>query len=361
MPLPQFERKNPLDQVKRIVAVASGKGGVGKSTMAVNLALGLKEFGLKVGVLDADVYGPSLFQMLPEERAGKEEEGYLIPGISNGIKVVSLGFFDTHSHANLVRAPIANGVIENFIHKVWWGELDYLIIDFPPGTGDVQLSLLQQAVISGAVVVTTPSQLSVIDVRKSIEMFHVMNVPVLGVVENMSYVEGEERVYPFGKDGGEVLAKEFELPLIGRVPITPAVNHCSDAGKNLFATFPDDPAAMALRSIVHQVNLLMIQQEKEAFSPKSYQIVDGGLDLVWPDGSQNFFDGQSLEYNCPCAQCDLLRLEGRRQVAQARLVGVDPIGRYGVKFTFDGGCSKGMYTWALLRNGGGQSGGRGGE
>lgn len=227
MPLTVFQEKRP----KKILGIAAGKGGVGKSTVTVNLARAFKDMGLKVGILDADVYGPSIRKMLPETVLPVQKGERLFPGEAEGIKVISLAHFNKLNEALIVRAPIACKIVIEFLDLVDWGDLDYLLIDFPPGTGDIQLTLSQKAKISGVVMVTTPQEVAVMDVQKAIQMFDVVQVPILGVIENMSFIEvGKEKLFPFGKGGGAKLAKDNDLPLLGTVPIREAISLNSDKG-----------------------------------------------------------------------------------------------------------------------------------
>src|ERR1700733_7400327 len=210
MPLPILQQNTlPRPRYKKAIAIAAGKGGVGKSTVTVNLALALKQKGYRVGVLDADVYGPSLRRMLPEDKLPQQIGERFIPAQSMGIQVISLAYFRRENEAAAVRAPIANAIVTQFIEQVEWEELDYLLVDFPPGTGDIQLTLGQKASLSGAILVTTPQEVALLDVRKAMHLFHQLHIPILGVLENMSYYYNSaigEKVYLFGKDGGRRLA-----------------------------------------------------------------------------------------------------------------------------------------------------------
>ncbi len=241
MPLPMYGKtssKKGLNSIKCTLAVASGKGGVGKSTVAVNLALALKALNFRVGLLDTDIYGPSVRKMLPEDKMPGQIGERMSPAMSQGIHLMSMAYFRQENEAAVIRAPIANSVIAQFVHQVNWGELDYLIVDFPPGTGDVQLTLCQQANIAGAVMVTTPQEIALMDVRKSMHLFNQVKIPVLGVIENMCglSIEGSGQVvYPFGKGGGEKLAREAGVPFLGAVPLDPVLCQKSDSGQSIFA------------------------------------------------------------------------------------------------------------------------------
>ncbi len=222
-------------QVKNIIAVAAGKGGVGKSTVSTNLALALQRFGARVGMLDADIYGPSLPLMLgpPERASGASPEGRLQPALHRGLAVMSIGFFVEREGAVVWRGPMVHKLLQQFLEDVEWGELDYLIVDLPPGTGDAQLSLAQLVPISGALLVTTPQEVALIDVEKAAAMLRKVEVPLLGVVENMS-----EYVCPacghhdhiFDAGGGKRLAASLGIPLFGGLPIDPRIRHGGDSG-----------------------------------------------------------------------------------------------------------------------------------
>ena len=250
-----------LPLVRNVIAVASGKGGVGKSTTAVNLALALHDAGASVGILDADVYGPSLPLLLgvndrpmSEEQNGKKK---IIPLESHGMRVMSMGFFITESSPVIWRGPMVHGLIKQFLGDVDWGALDYLVIDLPPGTGDAALTLTQQAPISGAVIVTTPNDLSVIDARKGLTMFEKVDVPVLGIVENMAYFIPpdlpDKKYWIFGKDGGKRVADELGVDFLGEVPIDPRVAEGGDQGRPILVHAPDSPVSIAFRELAGDV------------------------------------------------------------------------------------------------------------
>ena len=247
-----------LDGVKYRIAVASGKGGVGKSTVSTNLALALSALGHTVGLLDADIYGPSQQMMLgitgrPEIDATDEK---IMPMERHGVKTMSLGLITDADTPVIWRGPMVMKAIDQFLTDVKWGTLDFLIIDLPPGTGDAQLTLTQKAGLTGAVVVTTPQDVALIDARKGLAMFRKVNVPVLGIVENMSYYicrHCGEREEIFGHGGGHRTADMLGVPFLGEVPIDPKVVVGGDSGEPIVAAHPDSPAAMAFRELARQV------------------------------------------------------------------------------------------------------------
>ncbi len=247
-----------MKTVKNIIAVASGKGGVGKSTVALNLALALSRTGAKVGLLDADIYGPSIPLMLGMKNAAMQvEDKKLQPPESNGIKVVSFGFFAEQEHqAAIYRGPIISGIVKQFLVDTLWTDLDYLIVDLPPGTGDIPLTLAQTIPITGILVVTTPQDVASSVASKAIGMFDKLNVPMLGVVENMSYFECSkcnEKHYIFGKGGAEKISKKHNMPFLGSIPLNSGIMEGSDLGKPVMITHPDSPSAEAFTAAAKNV------------------------------------------------------------------------------------------------------------
>ena len=253
----QMPERHAIPGIKNLVAVASGKGGVGKTTVAVNVALALAKLGYKVGLLDADVYGPNVPIMLgstAEPTATAQQR--IIPVVAQGVKMISMGLLNPGDKPVIWRGPMLHGVITQFLRSVEWGELDYLIIDLPPGTGDVQLTLIQTVAVTGAVVVTTPSAVALADVRKAIEMFRQVSVEVLGVVENMSTFVCPHCGKPvdiFGHGEGAKTAIEYGVPVLGEIEIDPRIRLGGDSGKPVAAQGEAAPAAQSLYRVAKAV------------------------------------------------------------------------------------------------------------
>lgn len=239
------------NSIRFAIAVASGKGGVGKSTVAVNLAVALSQQGLKVGLMDADIYGPNVPTMMGVKSLPEAQGPKLKPAEAFGVKIISIGFLVPPGQPLIWRGPMLHGAIRQFVQDVDWGELDFLVIDLPPGTGDAQLSLAQTLPLTGGVIVTLPQKVSLEDALRGLEMFRTMDVEVLGVIENMSFLElpDGQKMDVFGEGGGEVLAKDTGVPYLGAIPIDPAVRQGGDEGVPITISSPDSPAARALSGI----------------------------------------------------------------------------------------------------------------
>ncbi len=251
------EGQSSIPGVKRIIAVASGKGGVGKSTVASNLAVALAATGAKVGLCDCDLYGPSIAMMFgSHERPMANEQEEIIPIEAHGLKLMSMGFLLEDRSPVIVRGPMATRYTQQFLRQVAWGELDYLILDLPPGTGDIQLTIVQTVAVDGALVVTTPQEVALIDARKAVSMFAKVNVPILGLIENMAWFECEHgtRYAIFGEGGGVREAEEIGVPLIAQIPIEPPVREGGDQGTPIALTPPDaSPASSAFHQAARAV------------------------------------------------------------------------------------------------------------
>jgi ATP-binding protein involved in chromosome partitioning len=241
--------------IRNAVAVASGKGGVGKTTVAVNIAVALARAGARVGLLDADIYGPNVPTMMGVDHMPAPRENKMVPAEAYGVRVMSIAFLVKPGQPLIWRGPMLHSAIRQFIADVDWGELDYLIVDLPPGTGDAALSLSQSLPLTGALIVTLPQQVSLDDARRGLEMFRTMDVAILGVVENMSYLElpNGERMDVFGEGGGRRLAEQAQVPYLGGVPMDPHVRVGGDGGIPIVLSHPDSPAGSALRAIAEQV------------------------------------------------------------------------------------------------------------
>jgi ATP-binding protein involved in chromosome partitioning len=247
--------KKPIPGVKHIVAVASGKGGVGKSTVSTNLAIALSKQGLQVGLMDADIYGPSLPTMMNVN--GKpmyNKDKKIMPLDAYGVRCMSMGFLVPEKEAIIWRGPMVMGAVRQFLHDVHWGELDVLIIDLPPGTGDAQLTMIQTVPLSGALIVTTPQKVAVVDAERAISMFRSLEVPILGLIENMAWMELPDGTitHPFGSGGGVAIADEYGVPLLAQVPFDARI--CEGGDKGIPAATQDDGPAIAFTQVAQAVH-----------------------------------------------------------------------------------------------------------
>lgn len=285
MPLPIFQEKashnHPLSKIKYIIGIAAGKGGVGKSSVSVNLAMALQMLGHSVGIMDTDIYGPSIRKMLPEDRLPLQKDSIIHPALSKGLKIISMAYFRRDREATAVRAPIANGMIAQFIKNIEWGPLDFLLVDFPPGTGDVQLTVSQQAHLMGAIMVTTPQEVALLDVRKAMSLFEYVKIPIIGIVENMSYYqesESSQPIYLFGSGGGERLANESGVPFLGHIPLDPLLCSAADKGKTIFEmdSTKQRSSTQAFISLAEQLSeqLLLLKIENQGI---------GTFEMLWKE------------------------------------------------------------------------------
>ena len=269
-----------LANVKNIVAVASGKGGVGKSTTAANLALALSREGARVGILDADIYGPSQGVMfgIPEGTRPKiKDQKWFVPIESHGIEVMSMAFLTDDNTPMVWRGPMVSGALLQLITQTAWNDLDYLVIDMPPGTGDIQLTLAQKVPVAGAVIVTTPQDLALLDAKKGVEMFRKVNIPVLGVVENMAVhicSNCGHAEHLFGEGGGEKLAAQYDVELLASLPLSIVIREQADGGKPTVIADPESPIAMVYQELARHVGARIVLQEAQAQAMPNITISD---------------------------------------------------------------------------------------
>jgi Mrp family chromosome partitioning ATPase/DUF971 family protein len=338
---------NTLAEVEAIVAVSSAKGGVGKSTVAVNLARALTAEGLSVGVLDADLYGPSfptLFNIHRPEIYG--EEGRIVPLDIEGMKVMSFGFLLGDSPA-VLRGPLVSTYVNQLLTQTDWGRLDYLIIDMPPGTGDIQLTITQRAQLAGAVIVTTPHTLSLVDVAKGILMFEKVDVPVLGVVENMSFFvcdNCQKKHHIFGA-GAHTLTERFGLPTLAEIPLLTGLASPSTPGAAAFEE--------AMRELAGNLHRAIGKRRIETARPVATKR-NGYLHVQWPDGTENDVPGFVLRASCGCAQCvneftGEPILDAQSVPPDIEIQEMEPLGNYALSITWSDGHSSGIYSWELIR------------
>ncbi len=360
--VPAARRGTAVPGVRHLIAVASGKGGVGKSTTAVNLALGLQAIGLKTGILDADIYGPSQPkllgvsgrpQMSPAKRL-KPMEGY-------GIKVMSMGFLVDESQPIVWRGPMVVSALTQMLREVDWGtaddELDVLVIDMPPGTGDVQLSIAQNVPLSGAIIVSTPQDLALLDARKGLAMFRQVHVPILGIIENMSFFlcpKCGERSEIFGHGGARDEAARLDVPFLGGVPLHMDIRETSDSGRPITATSPDSLHAGIFRDLAAKVWAGMHTAAGQRIEPPKLDVSPTGdtLAVTFDDGATYKLSAELLRVMSPSAEVQGHSPDQRVTVAKKRNVKIkalEPVGNYAVRIVFDDGHSTGLYAWSYLR------------
>jgi Mrp family chromosome partitioning ATPase/DUF971 family protein len=340
-----------LVDVKSIIAISSCKGGVGKSTVSASIAKELSQRGFKVGLLDADIFGPSiptLFNLQAQHLyASPKGNNMLLPVTVDGIKVVSFGFLAGDQPA-VMRGPMVSNYINQLLHKVEWGDLDYLFIDFPPGTGDIQLTITQTVQLDGAVIVTTPQALSLVDVGKGILMFDKVNVPVLGVIENMSYFicDGcDKEHYIFAQGGAKKLEEKFGLPTLAQLPLSP---------KDFSITFDQK---IENKAVSEAVNKLMMAIGKSCLTQGSKPTAtfdEKSITLKWVNGEIVTIDNLKLRANCRCAHCvnemtgeQILKKESIKKDIQAEQVNI--VGNYALQVAWDDDHDTGLYSYSLIR------------
>jgi ATP-binding protein involved in chromosome partitioning len=347
----------PLPGVRHIIAVASGKGGVGKSTVAVNLACALGRMGGAVGLLDADIYGPSAPLMLGSSAAPQPgAESKIRPVEQHGVRVISMGFFLNDKTPVIWRGPLAMSATKQFLRGVEWGQLEWLVVDLPPGTGDIALTLAQEVPLSGGVVVTTPQDVALADVRRGVAMLEQVRTPVIGIVENMSgYVCGACGAHEdiFGDRSREDLEQILGAPVLAEVPLVEDVCRLGDAGTPIVIAKPDHPVSQIFADLAVRVQEAL-RGARDAGEPEPTAIgrsADGSsLRVAWSDGHESEYPLGYLRGWCPCAECQ--GHEGRRRFVHApdvALVSWEPVGRYALCFEWEGGHRTGIYSYAYLR------------
>src|SRR5262245_32194758 len=348
----------PVAGIKHMIAVASGKGGVGKSTTAVNLALGLQAIGLKTGILDADIYGPSQPRLLG--LAGRPQVAHgntLRPMQAFGLEAMSMGFLVEEGTPIIWRGPMVVSALTQMLRDVAWGELDALVIDMPPGTGDVQLTMAQQVPLSGAIIVSTPQDLALIDARKGLNMFRRVDVPVLGIIENMSYFlcpKCGERSDIFGHGGAKVEAEKLGIPFLGGVPLHMDIRATSDAGQPIVASSPDSPHARIYRDIATRAWSELQDSSAARLEPPKLEIGAGGAELGVAFGGAKPFtlSAEMLRVMSPSAEVQGHSPSQRVTVGKKRNVRIKelkPVGNYAVRIVFDDGHDTGLYAWSYLQ------------
>jgi ATP-binding protein involved in chromosome partitioning len=344
--------------IKHMIAVASGKGGVGKSTTAVNLALGFQAIGLSAGILDADIYGPSQPRLLglsgrPQVAGGKT----LLPMEAYGLKAMSMGFLVDEGTPIIWRGPMVVSALTQMLRDVAWGELDVLVIDMPPGTGDVQLTMAQQVPLSGAIIVSTPQDLALIDARKGLNMFRKVDVPVLGIIENMSTFicpKCGERSDIFGHGGAEREAEKLGIPFLGGVPLDMDIRVKSDEGRPIVATAPDGPHAQVYRDIAARAWAELKGGSEDRIKSPKLEIGAGGAELIVAfEGAKPFtLSAEMLRVMSPSAEVQGHSPDQRVTVPRKRNVKIRelrPVGNYAVRIVFADGHDTGLYAWSYLQ------------
>lgn len=357
--------------VNHVIVVGSGKGGVGKSTSSVNLAMALKKLGHNVGLLDADIYGPSVPTMMgknfprgADAMQPEMKEGQIVPFDMHGVKIISLGLLIGKDQPTVWRAPMATKMIQQFITGVHWGELDYLIVDLPPGTGDIQLTISQQSNITGAIVVTTPQQVAVDIARKGLLMFKHVGVPILGLIETMSgFACGDCGAVTsiFGEGGAKKLANEDSVPLLGQIPVDAALVRACDEGEPIVLRDPKSPSSQAYMQAAAKIVATIEAQtgmEKDvaplAVEPMPQSDGAHKLAVYWSDGMKYVYEAKALRFACPCAVC-VDEFTGERRITESSIaadVALEkalPVGRYGINLVWSDRHSTGIYTYRYLR------------
>ncbi len=352
-----------IPTIQNVIPVASGKGGVGKSTVSVNLAIALSKQGFRVGLMDGDIYGPSLPALMGARQAPVPEGEKIVPSVCYGIKLISMGFFIPKERAVIWRGPMLAKTIHQFLGSVAWGELDYLIIDLPPGTGDVQLSLCQTIALTGAVIVSTPQDLAFDVAEKAILMFQQLHVPILGLIENMSgYVCSKcgHQDAVFGKGGVEQHAASEKIPYLGSIPLSTEIRTTSDQGCPIVEGKPNSAGAKPFLEIAQRVVAEVKAQSEAKIGARQLEPQEitepskSEVRILWKDGHESLYRNFDLRLACTCAQCVDEVTGARRLTADAIRLDVHPhsikrVGNYALQFMWSDGHSTGLYSFDYLR------------
>ena len=357
------EQKDKLiPQVANIIPIASGKGGVGKSTVSANIAVALAKMGASVGLMDADIYGPSIPTLTGAVPQPGGNPNRFVPPIAHGVKVVSMGFFAPRDKAVIWRGPMLHKAMEQFLGHVEWGQLDYLIIDLPPGTGDIQLSLCQMIPLTGAAVVSTPQDVALNIAEKAILMFKELKTPVLGLIENMSGHVCSSCGHKddiFGIGGVRRYSEAKGIPFLGDIPLSVDIRQDSDAGTPIVLAHPEHPAAKAFMRVAEnlaaQVSIRASGIQNESPIPLKVELrTRQQLVVAWSDGKETPLSCREMRINCPCAQCvdevtGIRRLNPDSVAPDVWPQEINPVGRYALNFRWSDGHSSGIYTFDSLR------------
>jgi ATP-binding protein involved in chromosome partitioning len=354
-------REKLIPSVKNVIPVASGKGGVGKSTVSANIALALASTGAKVGLMDADVYGPSIPTILGISGKPLAANNRILPVEKYGLKVISMGFFVPANEAVIWRGPMLHKMVNDFLAVVDWGELDYLIVDLPPGTGDIQLSLCQTIPVTGAVIVSTPQDVAWNVAQKAIMMFDKLNAPVLGIIENMSHYlcghcNAKEEI--FGSGGAKNAAERLGIPFLGEIPLMTSIRATADQGDPVVHSDPEGAASKSIlniaRNLAAQVSIRDIRGETKIIPSKIGPPGEPRVTIEWSDGKKSDYAARDLRLACPCAGC-VHEVTGQKLLdpgsvpADVRAAAINTVGRYALQINWTDGHATGIYAFDKLR------------